>query len=112
MIQFNESLEHPRAFVVLGRKTQNGREAFTWKFKLTIIGLVLILAAPAMAATYYVAKTGNDSNAGTQAAPWLFEKIGNFEQARAMYRRAKQDCSDDWVADIVTVDLVAKTRCH
>ncbi len=36
-----------------------------------------------------------------------FEKIGNFEQARAMYQRAKQDYSDDWVADIATVDLAA-----
>lgn len=29
------------------------------------------LALCAQAATYYVAKTGSDSNAGTQAAPWL-----------------------------------------
>lgn len=40
------------------------------KFRF-IISLVLILTCPLMATTYYVAKTGSDSNPGTQAAPWL-----------------------------------------
>ena len=40
------------------------------KFRFIII-LILMLTCPLMATTYYVAKSGNDNNAGTQAAPWL-----------------------------------------
>lgn len=40
--------------------------------------LCLTAAGPARAATYYVAPTGNDANAGTQAAPWrTLQKAGN-----------------------------------
>jgi len=46
------------------------RKGFMCKFRFIII-LTLMLACPLMATTYYVAKTGSDSNAGTQAAPWL-----------------------------------------
>ena len=46
------------------------RKGFMCKFRFIII-LTLMLTCPLMATTYYVAKTGSDSNAGTQAAPWL-----------------------------------------
>ncbi|MBW8901285.1 MAG: hypothetical protein JF619_24935, partial [Massilia sp.] len=38
-------------------------------------------AVPAWAATYFVAPTGNDAAAGTQAAPWQ-----SFAHAQAMAR--------------------------
>jgi hypothetical protein len=40
--------------------------------KRTLLALCLLLlaAAPAAATTYYVSPSGNDSNAGSQAAPW------------------------------------------
>lgn len=38
--------------------------------------LMVLWAVPASAATYYVAKTGNDSNAGTLAAPYLTIRKG------------------------------------
>jgi len=53
-------------------------------FKLITIlcfGLSLSVAATAHAATYYVATTGNDSNAGTEAAP--FKTIARGSQAIA-----------------------------
>ena len=42
-----------------------------FKSKIFIICLLLMFSCTLMAATYYVAKTGSDSNAGTQVAPWL-----------------------------------------
>ncbi|MFN8640512.1 MAG: right-handed parallel beta-helix repeat-containing protein [Candidatus Binatia bacterium] len=49
----------------------------------TLIGLVaLLLASAARAATYYVATTGNDANAGSQAAPWrTLQKAGDVAAA-------------------------------
>ena len=44
--------------------------------------LVLILGGAARAATYYVATTGNDANAGGQAAPWrTLQKAGDVATA-------------------------------
>ena len=40
---------------------------------LIVLGILFCLAIPAMgtAATYWVAKTGNNANPGTEASPWL-----------------------------------------
>jgi hypothetical protein len=37
---------------------------------LALFVLILLASSPVFAADYYVATTGNDSNSGTQAAPW------------------------------------------
>lgn len=43
---------------------------------------LLLIAGTAPAATYYVATTGNDANAGTQAAPWrTLQKAGDVAAA-------------------------------
>ncbi|MCP4151559.1 MAG: DUF1565 domain-containing protein, partial [bacterium] len=48
---------------------------------LVLVG-VLFWAVPGYCTDYYVAKTGNDSNAGTEAAPWLtIQKAANTLQA-------------------------------
>ncbi|MCS0583179.1 right-handed parallel beta-helix repeat-containing protein [Massilia pinisoli] len=47
----------------------------------TLILTAALVAAPATAATYYVAPTGNDTASGTEAAPWQ-----SFAHAQAMAR--------------------------
>ena len=39
--------------------------------KILITSFLLMFTCPLMATTYYVAKTGSDSNSGSQSQPWL-----------------------------------------
>lgn len=51
-------------------------------FRALAVLACLAVATPATAATYYVATSGNDANAGTQAAPWrTLQKAGNVAVA-------------------------------
>jgi hypothetical protein len=50
--------------------------------KLTIILLAALTCTVAKSATYYVSKSGSDSNPGTQSSPWLtIQKAANTAQA-------------------------------
>jgi len=55
-------------------KTGRAGMGAAWRcmiFTLAAVLLVMSFATAASAATYYVAKTGNDNNPGTEAQPWL-----------------------------------------
>ena len=47
------------------------RGNFMFKSRIFIIYLLLMFTCPLIATTYYVAKTGSDSNPGSQSQPWL-----------------------------------------
>jgi len=52
--------------------SKSGRAVRTWMLcVLSAVLLVMSFATAASAATYYVAKTGNNNNPGTEAQPWL-----------------------------------------